>query len=190
MLPYWVFSLVVYYQLLRSNLPPNSNKPENMWKEDKLAKPIEIKAHIWTVIILFSSIVAWNLYFYANQTLCTIDILEFGIIQLFFLLRIKCYEALGDHFTFQLGTWKNHNLVQHGPYKYLVHPSYTGQFGHLFMSYIFLKLPWYLIIILILFSLSHFPKRVRNEEKMMLDKFGDEYKSYLKQRYKVIPFIY
>src|SRR5690606_32655506 len=42
------------------------------------------------------------------------------------VFRIWCFHTLGQFFTFQVGIRKNHALIGTGPYRYLVHPSYTG----------------------------------------------------------------
>ncbi|KAJ6610485.1 hypothetical protein B0H10DRAFT_1811511 [Mycena sp. CBHHK59/15] len=44
------------------------------------------------------------------------------------ILRLQCYHALGRHFTFETGIFKNHVLVTTGPYSIVRHPSYTGAF--------------------------------------------------------------
>ncbi|KAJ7740588.1 hypothetical protein B0H16DRAFT_1324281 [Mycena metata] len=42
------------------------------------------------------------------------------------LLRLQCYRALGEHFTFEMGITRNHRLITTGPYNYIRHPSYSG----------------------------------------------------------------
>ncbi|KAF8996830.1 hypothetical protein BDQ17DRAFT_1364004 [Cyathus striatus] len=41
-------------------------------------------------------------------------------------IRKASYNALGDYFTFEIGTHKEHKLITTGPYAYVRHPSYTG----------------------------------------------------------------
>ncbi|KAG6895812.1 hypothetical protein C0992_012313 [Termitomyces sp. T32_za158] len=41
-------------------------------------------------------------------------------------LRLKCYHALQEFFTFEVTVRPNHRLITHGPYNYVRHPSYTG----------------------------------------------------------------
>lgn len=43
-----------------------------------------------------------------------------------YLIRIKCYKALGSLFTFEVGIHKGHKLVTDGPYSIVRHPSYTA----------------------------------------------------------------
>jgi len=44
------------------------------------------------------------------------------------LVRLSCYHALGRHFTFETGIFKNHKLVTTGPYGIVRHPGYSGSF--------------------------------------------------------------
>jgi len=44
------------------------------------------------------------------------------------LLRLSCYRALGQLFTYQVSVQKEHKLVTIGPYSVIRHPSYTGIF--------------------------------------------------------------
>ncbi len=42
------------------------------------------------------------------------------------LLRWRCYQTLGRHFTLELSVLKDHELITSGPYSIVRHPSYTG----------------------------------------------------------------
>ncbi|GJE91582.1 hypothetical protein PsYK624_077320 [Phanerochaete sordida] len=42
------------------------------------------------------------------------------------MLRLACYRALGDLFTFDLTIFPSHALVTGGPYSWVRHPAYTG----------------------------------------------------------------
>lgn len=42
------------------------------------------------------------------------------------ITRKRCYDALGEMFTFELSIRKNHRLVTTGPYAFVRHPSYTA----------------------------------------------------------------
>ncbi|CAG8599771.1 8344_t:CDS:2 [Diversispora eburnea] len=39
------------------------------------------------------------------------------------ILRLWSFKALDEFFTFDLTIKKDHKLITHGPYRYLVHPS-------------------------------------------------------------------
>lgn len=42
------------------------------------------------------------------------------------LIRIRCFQELGEFFTFDLSILPGHRLVTSGSYGYVRHPSYTG----------------------------------------------------------------
>ncbi len=42
------------------------------------------------------------------------------------LLRVACFRALGQFFTFAMAIRKDHCLITSGPYAILRHPAYTG----------------------------------------------------------------
>ena len=42
------------------------------------------------------------------------------------ILRVRCFKALGQFFTFELSIHPSHTLVTTGPYSVVRHPSYTG----------------------------------------------------------------
>jgi protein-S-isoprenylcysteine O-methyltransferase Ste14 len=129
-------------------------------------------------------------YFLTNFELFFVFILIIG-----FVLRMWCFSELDQFFTFGLGIRKNHQLIKTGPYRFLIHPSYTGQF----MTMIAL---WTLLIInnsyigfifyclTLFYSLYNLKFRIEIEENMMKTHFGIEYENYLKLRYKIIPFVF
>ncbi|KAG0332632.1 hypothetical protein BG000_009866 [Podila horticola] len=85
----------------------------------------------------------------------------------------------------------DHRLIKTGPYRYLIHPSYTGAFlcmvafqGALFDQHWawiqslvpFLDLPWWSGVLLYSWLLSRiFTTRARNEEAVMAAHFGAEW---------------
>ncbi|KAF9920797.1 hypothetical protein FBU30_009273 [Linnemannia zychae] len=123
-----------------------------------------------------------------------------------YLLRTWSFRTLDRFFTFSLTIRPNHRLVQDGPYKYLLHPSYTGLLltG---ISYIFtlayegywtdvfkplmpLPVPGLLLTIggmLICYGMTVY--RVQGEEKMLSQHFGSEWKAYASKRWRFIPFV-
>ena len=106
-----------------------------------------------------------------------------------FFLRMWSYYTLKKFFTFKIGIMKNHYLVQTGPYKYLVHPSYTAQVGFVFIMLLFFQ-AYYLSIIIVPFVLLKLRNRMKIEESMFLEKFPTEYAEYLANRNRLIPYIY
>lgn len=42
------------------------------------------------------------------------------------LIRLRCFQEMGRHFTFRLSLHKDHKLCTTGPYSIIRHPGYTG----------------------------------------------------------------
>jgi protein-S-isoprenylcysteine O-methyltransferase Ste14 len=82
----------------------------------------------------------------------------------------------------------NHRLVQTGVYRFVRHPMYSSFF--LLGLAQFLLLPnWVgggagLAGAAILYAF-----RIGREEKMMLENFGDEYRGYMRQTKRLVPWI-
>ena len=78
-------------------------------------------------------------------------------------------------------------LVKSGLYKYIRHPLYLSIF--LFGTGVFLKQPGKYQLILAIVNLIAIYITARIEENEMIAKFGDEYKSYMKETKMFIPFL-
>ncbi|MFQ5712267.1 MAG: methyltransferase family protein [Candidatus Geothermarchaeales archaeon] len=68
------------------------------------------------------------------------------------------------------------------------HPAYLGSL--LLSPGIPLIFSSFYGFLLILWIIPCFLYRIRIEESMLLEKFGDEYREYMKETKKIIPFIY
>ena len=107
-------------------------------------------------------------------------------IAISFWLFIWTHKTLGRNFSAILTIKKNHKLIQDGPYKRVRHPMYTAIY---FMIYGFFLLSSNLLVgILPLISFSYlYFSRVKQEEEMMMKKFGKEYEKYIERTGRLIP---
>lgn len=86
------------------------------------------------------------------------------------------HRALGEYWSAGLELKERHALISNGPYRYVRHPMYTAVF--LFFGAVAVTTANWLIIcpaVVIILVLS---VRIRFEEAMMLDRFGDVYSAY------------
>jgi protein-S-isoprenylcysteine O-methyltransferase Ste14 len=83
---------------------------------------------------------------------------------------------------------KDHQLITHGLYRYTRNPIYLGALVA------FASLPIYAAsvygLITMLFLIPIFLYRIKMEEKMLSEYFGDEYETYRNTTKKLIPFLY
>ena len=83
---------------------------------------------------------------------------------------------------------KKHKLVTDGYYRHIRHPIYTGEIFRdycipLILSSFYGFLIMTIGIVILLF-------RIRIEEKLLVEAFGEEYEEYRRRTKKLIPYIY
>ncbi len=101
---------------------------------------------------------------------------------------IWVHRHLGNNFSIKLKISDSHTLTSSGPYQWIRHPMYTAFYilhiaAFLLTGNWFIGLTWIigLTIIIIL--------RIDREEAMMLQKFGEDYRSYIQRTGKFTPAI-
>lgn len=96
--------------------------------------------------------------------------------------------ALGKQFNIQVSIIEGHRLLTDGPYKYLRHPRYSSII--IFITGISLVFRSWLALILAAATALVLLWRIHDEEKLMSQQFGDEWQSYIRKTWRLIPFIY
>lgn len=99
------------------------------------------------------------------------------------------HRDLGRRWSITLEIRDGHSLVTNGIYEKLRHPMYSS-FWLWAISQAFLLPNWIAGFSGIVGFGILFFMRVGQEERMMLDTFGDEYRNYMKRTYRVIPGVY
>ena len=103
-------------------------------------------------------------------------------------LRIWPVFVLGHRFSGLVAIQKGHTLVTNGIYGVIRHPSYLGLFiNSLGWSLAFRSTVGVLLTVLLIPPLL---ARIHAEENMLHSEFGDEYKAYRSQTWRLIPGIY
>jgi len=133
---------------------------------------------IWVVSPLFS----WAEYT-LNPVAFWTGVVCFGVgLWLFH----RSHADLGTNWSVTLQIREQHRLITAGVYRRIRHPMYTSLFlyslGQLLVLPNWIAGPSYLATFGILFAL-----RLEAEERMMLEEFGDEYRSYQKQTMRILP---
>jgi len=100
-------------------------------------------------------------------------------------LRFASILTLGRHFTLDIALVENHRIVRKGIYRFVRHPSYTGEiFAFGGAALVFWHLPSSLFIFFL--PLFGFLYRALLEERKMLELFGEEYREYMSQTRRFI----
>jgi protein-S-isoprenylcysteine O-methyltransferase Ste14 len=93
--------------------------------------------------------------------------------------------ALGKQWSPQLQLRKEHQLITTGPYRRIRHPLYTAMLGYA-AGLALLTANWVFVGLLVV-MIAWLPARVSREEQMMIEKFGDEYKAYMRSTGRFFP---
>lgn len=108
----------------------------------------------------------------------------FGLI-----LFWRVHKTLGKNWSPILEIRRNHKLITDGPYKYVRHPMYTQIWIWVICQWLVLS-NWIVGIVGVLTWTILYVIRISEEEKMMIEEFGQEYKDYIKITRRIIPGIY
>ena len=103
-------------------------------------------------------------------------------------ISIVAVITLRRSYSSSLVIREDHQLIRHGIYKYVRHPVYSGTSLALLGLPLCLSSLYGFVTMLLLIPL--FLNRIRNEEGLLIEEFGEEYKSYRESTKKLIPFIY
>jgi protein-S-isoprenylcysteine O-methyltransferase Ste14 len=105
------------------------------------------------------------------------------------LLRWWCFVALGRYFTVVVTTSPDQDVVAHGPYRILRHPSYAALLLALLGCGVMLG-NWVgalLSFAVVLVAVVH---RLRIEERALVATLGDAYRVFAQHRARLVPFIW
>jgi protein-S-isoprenylcysteine O-methyltransferase len=105
------------------------------------------------------------------------------------LFRFWSIQTLGRLFSTSLIIQDRHQLITTGPYRYLRNPSYSGAMVT-FIGFGLAVGNWLSVIVLLIAGLVMYTFRIRTEEAMLLEAFGQEFVEYKKRSWALIPFIW
>ncbi len=95
------------------------------------------------------------------------------------------FTSLGKNVTDTVITRKEATLVTHGPYHWVRHPLYSV--GALFfVAFALLLANWFILLMGIL-ALILLTIRTPIEEAKLIEKFGEEYREYMKRTGRFVP---
>lgn len=95
------------------------------------------------------------------------------------------FSSIGSGITPTSGTRKEHKLVTNGIYRYIRHPLYTLG-SSMFVSFGMMADNWFIALLGILAFIA-MAIRTPKEEANLIEKFGDEYRQYMKSTGAFLP---
>ncbi|KAJ3756083.1 ICMT-domain-containing protein [Lentinula raphanica] len=214
--------------------PPNSTNSRNVSMQvhqnsmfDKMVLKLSIYAKMMVTIGFLCEILVnaeriihdASLETWSTQIICPLETAnkdyllhlfpEFAVGAILMLvgaaLRVWCFSAMGQNFTFQVAIKPDHYLVKHGPYSYCRHPSYSGGFiqiiGLIMMHFsrgswnqvcgiMLTKAGWAVMVYigLAVYSFWSWIKRADFEDLILQQKFAGEWENYRRNvPYKFVP---
>lgn len=113
-----------------------------------------------------------------------------GLILFVFGLTVALIAVctLKRFYSSTLVTRKDHQLITHGVYPFMRHPIYLGVFIGCMGVPVYAPSLFGFLTMSVLIPI--FLNRIRMEEGMLTEEFGDAYQAYRKATSKLIPFIY
>lgn len=94
-------------------------------------------------------------------------------------------KALAGNFSDTLQIQEKQTLITSGPYRRVRHPVYASALY--FLGALVLVSDNFLFLILLILLIPGIYRRMKKEERMMIEKFGEEYLEYMKRTGRVFP---
>jgi protein-S-isoprenylcysteine O-methyltransferase Ste14 len=155
-----------------------------------------IKADLFFLVPFFllyaggAALIVWDLVRRARETGVTPDLNLAGLLSIVFglILALAGAFTLRTNYSSTLVIREGHKLVVHGVYGVVRHPIYLGAIlvalGMPIVTSSWVAIPPMLLLIPL------FAYRMRIEERLLLQEFGDEYLKYMARTKRLVPFLY
>ena len=95
------------------------------------------------------------------------------------------FSSIGSGISPTSATRKQHTLVTSGPYRWVRHPLYTVG-SSLFIAFGMMADNWFIAALGVLAFIA-MASRTPKEEANLIEKFGDEYREYMKHTGRYLP---
>ena len=140
-------------------------------------------------LILYSVLPGW-IMFLSIPLPDWFRLIMVGVTALSIPFTLWGYRTLGKNWVHALEPSKflqrkRETLVTRGPYHYVRHPIYLGAFVFI-IAQALLAANWFLLLPA-LAVVTLFYMQIGKEEAMLIDRFGDEYREYMKRTPRFIP---
>lgn len=146
----------------------------------------------FTFMIIKEAVMYTTMMFYfvtlsPNSIANSMDIILIIFAYVGFLFRFHAYRELGHLYTFAIGIRENHKLITTGLYKYIMHPGYLGQMLSYGAFIIYFHANMLVTLLLVIYLIFSFVNRIKEEEQMLREHFGEEFIEYKTSRSRFIP---
>lgn len=182
--------LMIGFALHRGYYVKNHTRPEEATLK-KQEEGIASKAAGLLGLIGFLSIIAYTIrpdwLAFANLEFPTwLRWAGVGIALLGFVLLQWAQVTLGKNWSDTPRMMKNQTLVTEGPYLYIRHPIYMA-FLLILGFTLFISSNWLIGVCMIGMTVLEIISRIRYEESLMTEYFGEQYRAYMKRTGRLLP---
>lgn len=101
------------------------------------------------------------------------------------LLSVWVFASIGANISPSHATREGHQLVTHGPYRWVRHPLYTT--GMLAVLSLTLLTALWWVGLAMLIPLAVLIWRTQREEQRLIEAFGDQYRAYMRRTGRFLP---
>lgn len=101
-------------------------------------------------------------------------------------LSIRALQTLGKQWTYAARVIKGHELITGGPYRVVRNPIYLGMFGLILSTCLVFSRWWSGLLAVVLFLIGN-RIRIRTEEQLLRETFGDQFDEYARRVPAFIP---
>jgi protein-S-isoprenylcysteine O-methyltransferase len=101
-------------------------------------------------------------------------------------LRIWAVLTLGRFFTWFITVYDDHKLIREGPFRIVRHPAYCGAWILFVCTLVFLH-AWWGAALSLVFQFLAYARRIHYEEAIMIEKMGEDYKTYTREVKALVP---
>lgn len=98
-------------------------------------------------------------------------------------------RRLGKQWALAARLVEGHSLIQEGPYHLVRNPIYLGMFG-MMLAVGLVMTQWMALLVASLVFMAGTYIRIRSEERLLREAFGDEFEAYTRKVPALIPRIY
>jgi protein-S-isoprenylcysteine O-methyltransferase Ste14 len=141
-----------------------------------------ILLNIFFFPIIIRFIPRWNVPVFSDG----VQLFGFGLSSCGCVLLYLAYRALGTNWAHALkDSEKGAQLIQVGPYRYVRHLVYLAE-CLIIGGCVFLLLDWILLLLCIAGGIGMYAL-AKDEERVLVDQFGDAYRDYIKRTGRFFP---
>jgi protein-S-isoprenylcysteine O-methyltransferase Ste14 len=125
----------------------------------------------------------------ARNVAAIAGVLAIGVAVFSVWLTTTAMKTLGKEWSLTARLVEGHKLATSGPYAYVRHPIYSGMLGMLVATGLAIS-HWAALLAGLVVFLVGTIIRVRSEEKLLREAFGDEFENYAQRVPAIVPGLY